>query len=305
MPKGDKYINLTVYLQNCGLDTITLSFEQVVEIAGSLPPAAWSDSSGHSLSYGWLNAGYRAKGDIREKQVSFYKKAIKDNNTNMFKEFQQAKATLNIQKCVDSIIKFHTLINDGENTRYRSWEHCYKAFKANRHDPNMVEFLCLHLAWYLASWGMLRNSFLLNRDYFVHKPVVIALSDKKFDSLYQYDYTSETIPLVIEAANEIKDGYNCSVTDTLITKILLGIFGCTPAYDRYFKDGARKYKICSGTFNEDSLRSIWEYYCKYQDTLEKVRQTLVVNDLLYPPMKLMDMCLWQIGADEDIANEEI
>ncbi|MDI2587255.1 hypothetical protein OR571_09100 [Psychrobacillus sp. NEAU-3TGS] len=33
----------------------------------------------------------------------------------------------------------------------------------------VADHACLHLAFYLASWGMLRNSFLLQRDYKVHQ----------------------------------------------------------------------------------------------------------------------------------------
>ena len=45
-----------------------------------------------------------------------------------------------------------------------------------------------------------------------------------------------------------------SISKILITKVLLGTLGCTPAYDRFFIIGARKTKVTSGlifaTFNE-------------------------------------------------------
>ena len=41
MPLGDKYVDLTRYLQNCGLNTVSLSFEQVSNIVGGLPAAAY------------------------------------------------------------------------------------------------------------------------------------------------------------------------------------------------------------------------------------------------------------------------
>ena len=46
-------------------------------------------------------------------------------------------------------------------------------------------------------------------------------------------------------------------TETLITKILMGIFGCVPAFDRFFKEG---YKIFHGgeniSFNETGFEKL-------------------------------------------------
>ena len=44
-----------------------------------------------------------------------------------------------------------------ENGRSRSWEHCYRVFRDARIDPSPdCDYLSLHLAFYLASWGMYR-----------------------------------------------------------------------------------------------------------------------------------------------------
>ena len=39
MAKGDKYIGLTKYLQGSGSDTVELTFSQIGDIVGGLPPA--------------------------------------------------------------------------------------------------------------------------------------------------------------------------------------------------------------------------------------------------------------------------
>jgi hypothetical protein len=104
----------------------------------------------------------------------------------------------------------------------------------------------------------------------------------------------------MDASQKITAAYmGNSVTDTLSTKILLGIFGCVPAYDRYFKDGAGKYEICAQRWGTQSLHSLWQYYNKYRDEFDRLRHEISNDGLLYPPMKLMDMCLWQIGYDDD------
>lgn len=77
MPKGDKYKNLTEFLLNCNKDIITLSYDDLKGIIGSIPAsvykysAAWSDRAGHSFSYGWLKAGYSCSADMIKQEVTF------------------------------------------------------------------------------------------------------------------------------------------------------------------------------------------------------------------------------------------
>ena len=309
MPMGDTYIALTRYLKDCGLDEITMTFSQIAEIVGRLPKSAydytapWYDGHGGPLSHAWINAGYSTSGVIRGKQVTFIKSGIVPGKINRRESntfIQPAyKVQLNVETAVTNIRKYHETTTDGLHTRYRSWAHCYKAFRENRHNAEKADFLCLHLAWYLASWGMLRNSFLLNRDYLVHMPLINEIMSGRFEPLFQDEHTAEMIPLTMEATEEIKNVYSGnSVTDTLITKILLGVFGCAPAYDDYFRYAARKHKVCSGSWNKRSIRSLWQYYECHREAFEKLRHEFVVEGLRYTPMKLLDMCLWQIGFDE-------
>lgn len=128
----------------------------------------------------------------------------------------------------------------------------------------------------------------------------------EYEPLYQNKHTPEMIPLVMLASTEIRKAYGSNeVTDTLVTKILLGVFGCAPAYDRFFREAARKYRVCSGIWNEKSLRSLWGYYEKYREQFEALQREFAANGLYYPPMKLLDMCLWQLGFDESPPKQEV
>jgi hypothetical protein len=315
MAKGNKYIALTKYLLNCGLGCVSLSFKEIDELVGGLPqsaydyPAPWSDGHGGPLSYGWLNAGFSASVDFHRKKATFKRTANApinplnkgiDPNHSVSRPF--SKVQLAIGKAKKNILKYHETTLEGIHTRYLSWVHCYKAFRENRNSPDKKDFLSLHLAWFLASWGMLRNSPLLDRDYLVHRPIVEVLVSGKYEAFFQNGHTPDLIDLIMDASKTIRESYVGisvpSVSDTLITKILLGVFGCAPAYDRFFIFAARKYNICSGSWNEDSLRSIWQYYEQHREEFEKIRQEITVERLHYPPMKLMDMGLWQIGFDE-------
>ena len=87
-----------------------------------------------------------------------------------------------ITRCAEEY--FRTLRND-ENDRLRSWEHCYSHFMEARQQANPdIDYLSLQLAFYLASWGMYRgSSFLLQKDYRIHIPVVRELLQPKYDPL--------------------------------------------------------------------------------------------------------------------------
>jgi hypothetical protein len=301
-----KYSLLTEYLNNCKDDEVSLSFEQVSDIINGLPQSAYVFPNtwykGGILGNAILVAGYKAKLKINQQAVTFCKAESSNNGALQpkYRVVSMYSPTLEIEKSLNSIRKYHDYNMEGTHTRYRSWVHCYKAFKDNRQKMETTEFLCLHLAWYLASWGMLRNSFLLDHDYLVHKDVVNALLDDKYVPLFENAHSEDIIPLTIEAARTIENSYGVShITDTLITKILLGVFGCVPAYDRYFKNAARKYSICSGLWGERSLKSLWQFYNYNRDYFESLRSELLIEGIQYPPMKLIDMCLWQLGFDED------
>ena len=89
------------------------------------------------------------------------------------------------------------------------------------------------------------------------------------------------------------------ISETLITKVLMGTLGCVPAYDRYFIAGIKNQKISTGNYNFNSLLKLVEFYEENNDKLEKVRKTLKVCDMDYPQMKLLDMGFWQVGFELD------
>lgn len=92
-------------------------------------------------------------------------------------------------------------------------------------------------------------------------------------------------------------GVKNSVSETLVTKTLMGTMGCAPAYDRYFIAGIKNRKVATGNFNVKSLLQLAQFYQKNVDVLEEARHDLPLNDISYPQMKLIDMGFWQIGAD--------
>ena len=206
-----------------------------------------------------------------------------------------------------------------ENSRYLSWEHCYTAFCNARNKKSLTEAdkdqLCLHLAFYLASWGMYRgSSFLLQQDYKIHRKVVDAIldSDKRLQgagceeladpelnrALWDLsrtitEYYSDVRKSVSDMLSE--EEVKSDLSTILITKVLLGTLGCVPAYDQYFANGVAYEGVTTKTYNKASLDNLIEFYKNNFDQLEEYRKTLQKGNLEYTQMKLLDMAFWQIG----------
>lgn len=222
---------------------------------------------------------------------------------------------------VDLIIKssteFYNDLKIDENGRYRSWEHCYSHFiKARGSKEIDYDYLSLQLAFYLASWGMYRgSSFLLQKDYKVHIPVVKELLSKEYDALAGIEcieFRKESNQQLLREINSFLGQYYDKIrrevkgqelknqlSFTLITKILMGTLGCVPAYDRYFIAGIKKQKVTTGNYNLKSIMKLVDFYEKNSVRLEPVREKIEVAGMPYPQMKMLDMGFWQIGFELD------
>ena len=219
---------------------------------------------------------------------------------------------------LNNALIFHDKLTIIENHRYRSCEHCYSFFSKHQFatDDEIIDLMCLHLSNYLASWGMFRGAaFLLQKDYKVNLEVVHLMLNERFRILRSTDirgiaHNDEYINRIFELSQKISEIYRRKTTDfenengrnsseTLITKILLGVFGCVPAYDRYFKKGLRSTNIASAQFSKRSVGELLQFYEHYYDNFEVVRLKISEHGVEYPPMKIIDMCFWQIGFDSD------
>ena len=203
-----------------------------------------------------------------------------------------------IKEVIESATTFYNKLRKDKNGRYRSWEHCYKCFyEARKKEKVDYDNLSLNLAFYLASWGMYRgSSFLLQKDYKVHEPVVKEIIRKKYDCLLgikcselREEEVQKLLKDLYRFMEEYYDGIRESVKETdvknevssiLITKILMGTLGCVPAYDRYFVDGVRDLK---------SLLGLVDFYEDNHEELENTRKALKMNNITYPQMKMLDM----------------
>lgn len=230
-----------------------------------------------------------------------------------------------------AIKSFQVQLNNDPHGRFRSWEHCYNAFattrKRWREDCSLPDYdsLSLHLAFYLASWGMYRgSSFLLQKDYLVHESAVEIILDRQYDVLQGIELSAAKDDLVggeslimgvyrrlaqhyrsvKKSIPEFADLKCDAISNTLITKILLGTLGCVPAYDRYFCEGLGKLNL-QKAFSEKSLIQLIDYVSASKVEFESFRRCKnmqMVGGGVYPPMKLIDMAFWKLGYGDGRAH---
>lgn len=225
-----------------------------------------------------------------------------------------------IDELIDAAQAFYDDARANENGRSLSWEHCYRVFRDARTDPSPdYDYLSLHLAFYLASWGMYRgSSFLLQKDYKVLVPVVEEILKPEYDCLFgiacadvrnsdvwkQYTKLYDYISYYFHRIREEVRGREVAtpVSPVLITKILLGTLGCVPAYDRFFGIGAKYLGLEKDTYQKKSLDELADFYEAHNDRLEEARRGFEVDGLIYPQMKLLDMGFWQVGFERDAGD---
>ena len=334
-----KYQPWTDYLQYFPDMFCRMTFTEIEKLIGdTLPDTAkthatvfWSNGNGHYAKH-WLKAGrIVVKYDSSECYAVFKKDCVVaegylSKTKQSSSRTPRKKADVTIAQKIpaipcDTLIaasqKYMKEISDDVHARYLSWEHCYGYFIKNYVNPNdeQLDLMCLHLAWYLASWGMLRGgSFLLQKDYRIHLPVVKLLVSEEYHDLYNCSIEKLVEPAMCKKIMELSykmvelyrgltidlgDGEGKNASDTLITKILLGTIGCTPAYDRYFKAGLALTNIAQQRYGERSMRQLVKYYIDHYEELESCRVMISQNRISYTPMKILDMCFWQIGFDHD------
>jgi hypothetical protein len=231
------------------------------------------------------------------------------------------------------VLKFYNSLEGFENHRYRSWEHCYNYFKkiSNKDKISSEEedLAQLHLAFYLASWGMYRgSSFILQKDYTIFKSIINIILNKeysilwklednlnkreelikKFSELYEkIEAELKTIKKSIKHHPDLKDTrkrylQENSISYTLVTKILLGTVGCIPAYDRFFIEGVGKEKEIKKRF--DAWKSFSELIDFYIENKKEI-DSITIKCTGYNPMKIIDMYFWEIGYEKELDEKNV
>jgi hypothetical protein len=202
--------------------------------------------------------------------------------------------------------------------RYASFDYCFNYFhsfkvedRKKMADADHMEISCLHLAFFLASWGMLRaSSFLLQKSIKFYEPLIKYISGAD-DSLWKIDahnYSKEkNIHKLIKCYADIEKSLGKKkdeASSILVTKIMLGVFGNVPAFDTYFIRGSG-LGSSSEKSRKKSLERISLYYNDHKslidaeakkrknfDFLARIGDT---SKVIYTRAKIIDMIFFARG----------
>jgi hypothetical protein len=237
-----------------------------------------------------------------------------------------------MKKMTDKRIRHHLKIADkgsgkdhlGKHPdgRYASFDYCFNYFhsfpnKKDLADPKNIQTSCLHLAFFLASWGMLRGStFLLQKSIRYYRPLIEYIS-KTDDYLWKIDadnYSPENIKALVKCQSEIKEKLrgnqpeeNNKASEILTTKIMMGVFGNVPAFDTYFKKGSGWKKF------EESMGKVSSFYKSHKYLIDSEVEKRMTFDFdghgidskterKYTRAKIIDMIFFARGSE--MADEE-
>lgn len=209
-----------------------------------------------------------------------------------------------IKNNIDKFIK----LRNSNTHRYASFDICFYYFQTNRENiatANNIEMSCLQLWSYLSSWGMLRGSSkLLQKSPAALKPLVEHIAQSQVWDIDVDNYNDENIEKLLKEYHEIEEILNAmdvKPTLTLVTKIMLGVYGNIPAYDTYFTETFRNESAESSfrRVNKKSLEVIRKFYERNKSCFNQQIKVIDFNnnptELIYTKAKLIDMYGFEKG----------
>jgi len=190
--------------------------------------------------------------------------------------------------------------------RERSFDLCHQYFISFCDQPSGLleesnrQTSCLHLGWFLASFGMLRNSDLLSRNLVVFESVIDVVSQYP---LWNVDLDAlnvkANVDRLCDCYREINKAFGLGqvhCTETLATKVMLGVYGCFPALDTRVINFMKKQSVVHSSHFELNVSRIFEIYMKHQRDYIEARDFL--RRAYYPGATLaraLDLHAWILG----------
>ena len=152
---------------------------------------------------------------------------------------------------------------------------------------------------------------MLKKSFHIHKKPIKELLRRKYNCLWNTNLGSlkkpETLDLLFKLKDALKNLYlsqtkgTNEITDALVTKILLGTLGRSPAFDRFFQKGCKKRRIRPySNFSKRSVLALIAFYQNNYRTFLSIRERIKeLSGISYPPMKLVDMFFWSVGRNRE------
>ena len=139
--------------------------------------------------------------------------------------------------------------------RLRSWDSCYLFFQKHFDEfangsasEDLLQHAEAELGFYLASFGMYRpSSKLFQHNHTIFRPIILDLFKTASEvGIKPFSDNNEIIPTknVLKLIRVLDSHFNSNITkNTLYSKILMGMFGCLPAFDTNLKVAIKEFKL--------------------------------------------------------------
>lgn len=196
-----------------------------------------------------------------------------------------------IRAAVEAFLREDRTDISSARRRERSWDFCFNHFQDHPKPTNAMALSCLHLGYYLASWGMLRgSSFLFNETNVRHYQEVVRRIEQHNDAMRDLDvqhYRESETTARLEAAWKALESALLPAGGrslTLVSKVMMGVWGCIPSYDSCFVKTfqamaeTREEKRALSRAGEASRGLLVDVYDQHQDEIDSVRQRFMTWD---------------------------
>ena len=130
-----------------------------------------------------------------------------------------------------------------------------------------------------------------HKDYTIHFGAVRLI--KQFYFLRcdeQHEISLNHLPELLNLCKALKNHYSSfdytikgeiskkKPTDTLISKIIIGTLGCSPAFDRYFNIGAKDKGYQFRSISEKNFINLFLFKDKFESDLLDIQKQLLIMD---------------------------
>ena len=176
--------------------------------------------------------------------------------------------------------------------RERSWDFCFNHFQDHARPTEIMDLSCLHLGYYLASWGMMRgSSFLFRETNARHYQRVIGVIEQHNEAMRGFDVPAYRDPARKELLDAAWDDLREALVPegvrslTLVSKVMMGVWGCVPSFDTFFLNTFKalsETKAERGAFNRvgvDALACLADVYEEHAEVIEELRQRHTTWDM--------------------------